>query len=64
MLKRYIVRELKHVIERTFNFIENDVIDNNHLPDYIISLDRNRKNTIELDTDDKFIIIRDRGISL
>lgn len=48
------VRELKHVIESAFNFVEEEIIDEEQLPDHIKYQSNTKKSTINID--DKFCL--------
>lgn len=48
------VRELKHVIESAFNFTEEEIIDEDQLPDHIKYQSKTKDNTINID--DKFCL--------
>lgn len=48
------VRELKHVIESAFNFVEEEIIDEDQLPDHIKYQSKTKDNTINID--DKFCL--------
>ncbi|MDR7855482.1 sigma 54-interacting transcriptional regulator [Tissierella sp.] len=48
------VREIKHIIESAFNFIEGDVIEVKDLPNHILKSNVNDKNIIDIKESDEF----------